>query len=143
MQSHPLFLTVDAPQTPSPSAVNNTPLRTYGKWSLTLNLGLRRPLPWIFIVADVQKPIIGADFLRHFGLLVDIKEHQLIDATTRLHIQGILSTDPSPIPSICPKDTSQKTSGSLQPIHVPAKLWCQVGMDLVGPFPETLQGNPP
>ena len=88
------------------SAVNNTPIRTCGKRSLTLNLGLRRPLPWIFIVADVQKPIIGADFLRHFGLLVDIKQHQLIDATTRLLIQGILSTDPSPTPSICPKDTS-------------------------------------
>ena len=44
--------------------------------------------------------------MRHFGLLVDIKQYQLIDATTRLHIQGILSTDPSPTPSICPKDTS-------------------------------------
>ena len=88
------------------STVNNTPIRTYGKRSLTLNLGLRRLLPWIFNVADVQKPIIGADFLRHFGLLVDIKQHQLIDAITRLHIQGILSTDPSLTPSICPKDTS-------------------------------------
>ena len=44
-------------------AVNNTPIRTYGKRSLTLNLGLRRSLPWIFIIADVQKPILGADFL--------------------------------------------------------------------------------
>ena len=35
----------------------------------------------------------------------------------------------------------KKNSESLQPIHVPAKLWCQVGMDLVGPLPETLQGN--
>ena len=88
------------------SAVNNTPMRTYGKRSLTLNVGLRRPLPWIFIIADVQKPIIGADFFINFSLLVDIKQHQLIDATTCLHIQGILSTDPSPTPSICPKDTS-------------------------------------
>ena len=88
------------------SAMNNTPIRTYGKRSLTLNLGLRQPLPWIFIVVDVQKSIIGADFLRHFGLLVDIKQHQLVDATTRLHIQDILSTDPSPTPSIGPKDTS-------------------------------------
>ena len=43
-------------------AVNNTPIRNYGKRSLTINLGLRRPLPWIIIIADVQKPIIGADF---------------------------------------------------------------------------------
>ena len=77
-------------------AVNNTPIRMYRKQSLTLNLGLRRSLPWIFIITDVQKPILGANFLRHFGLLVD--------AHTHLHIQGILSTDPSPSPSICPMD---------------------------------------
>lgn len=35
--------------------------------------GFADPLPWIFIVADVQKPILGANFLRHFGLLVDMK----------------------------------------------------------------------
>ena len=87
-------------------AVNETPIRTYGKRSLTLNLGLRRSLPWIFIIADVQKPILGADFLRHFGLLVDMQHSQLIDAHTHLHIQGILSTDPSPSPSICPKDVN-------------------------------------
>ena len=30
------------------TAVNNTSIRTYGQRSLTLNLGLRRSLPWIF-----------------------------------------------------------------------------------------------
>ena len=58
-------------------AVNNTPITTYGQRSLTLNLGLRRSLPWIFIIADVQNPILGADFLRRFGLLVDMKQRQL------------------------------------------------------------------
>ena len=87
-------------------AVNDTPIRTYGKRSLTLNLGLRRSLPWIFIIADVQKPILGADFLRHFGLLVDMQKRQLVDTHTHLHIQGILSSVPSPSPSICPKDTT-------------------------------------
>ena len=87
-------------------AVNDTPIRTYGKRSLTLNLGLRRSLPWIFIIADVQKPILVADFLRHFGLLVDMHKRQLVDTHTHLHIRGILSTDPSPSPSICPKDAS-------------------------------------
>ena len=51
------------------TAVNNTSIRTYGQRSLTLNLGLRRSLPWIFVIADVQKPILGADFLRHYGLM--------------------------------------------------------------------------
>ena len=87
-------------------AVNDTPIRTFGKRSLTLNLGLRRSLPWIFIVADVQKPILGADFLRHFGLLVDMQRRRLIDTHTHLHIQGVVSADPSPSPSICPKDAT-------------------------------------
>ena len=43
-------------------------------------------LPWIFIIADVQKAILGADFLRLFGFLVDMKQHQLVDTA---HIQGI------------------------------------------------------
>ena len=85
-------------------AVNNTAIHTYGKRSLTLNLGLRRSLPWIFVIADVKKPILGADFLRHFGLLVDMRRLKLTDAHTHLSIQGILSSDPSPSPSVCAKD---------------------------------------
>ena len=47
-----------------------------------------------FIIVNVQKPIIGADFLRYFGLLVDIKQHQLIDVTTCWHIQDIFLPTP-------------------------------------------------
>lgn len=36
------------------TAVNNTSICTYGKCSLTLNLGLRCSLPWIFVIADVS-----------------------------------------------------------------------------------------
>ncbi len=87
-------------------AVNNTPIRTYGTRSLTLNLGLRRSLPWVFLIAEVSKPILGADFLRHFGLLVNMQRRQLSDSQTCLHVQGIFSTFSSPSPSIHPKDTS-------------------------------------
>ena len=87
-------------------AVNDTPIRTYDKRSLTFNLGLCRSFPWIFIIAEVQKPILGADFLRQFELLVDMKQHQLVDTATHLYIQGVLSSDPSSSPSICPKNTN-------------------------------------
>ena len=83
--------------------VNDTPIHTFGEQSLTLNLGLRRSLLWIFIIADVQRPILGADFLRHFGLLVDMRQKQLIDETTQLFVQGILTTDSSPQTTFCPK----------------------------------------
>ena len=99
----------DRRRSPDPltlTAVNNTSIHTYGKRSLTLNLGLRRSLPWIFIIADVKKPILGADFLRHFGLLVDMNNRELIDTCTHLHVQGILSPDASPSPSVCPRDAT-------------------------------------
>ena len=75
------------------SAVNGTAIATYGTRSLTLNLGLRRTFRWIFIIADVSKPILGADFLHHFGLLVDIAHGKLVDTNTHLSIRGILAKD--------------------------------------------------
>lgn len=51
---------------------------------ISLDLGVRRP----FTIAHVQYPIIGADFLCHFGLLVDIKNKRLIDSRTNLSRQG-------------------------------------------------------
>ena len=57
----------------------------------SLNLGLRRTFCWAFIIADVRRPILGADFLHHFSLLVDVKNHQLLDSVTHLRIQGIVT----------------------------------------------------
>ncbi|XP_025837011.1 uncharacterized protein LOC112906659 [Agrilus planipennis] len=70
------------------SAANGTIIATYGTLTLTLDLGLRRQFTWRFVVADVSKPIIGADFLSHFGLLVDMKNKRLLDSTTHLTSQG-------------------------------------------------------
>ena len=53
-------------------AVNNSPIATYGSQLLTLDLGLRRTFRWVFVIADVQSVILGADFLRHLGLMVDV-----------------------------------------------------------------------
>ena len=53
-------------------AVNNTSIATFGTRSLTLDLRLRRTFRWVFVIADVKNPILGADFLRHFSLLVDV-----------------------------------------------------------------------
>lgn len=54
-------------------AANATQISTYGMLTLTPTFNLRRNLSWSFTIADVQKPIIGADFLKHFGLLIDLK----------------------------------------------------------------------
>ncbi|PNF34364.1 hypothetical protein B7P43_G15490 [Cryptotermes secundus] len=43
---------------------------------------------WRFIVADVTHPIIGVDFLSHFGLLVDCRNERLMDRVTTLSVQA-------------------------------------------------------
>lgn len=35
----------------------------------------------------------------------------------------------------------QKSSGPLHPIPVVPKIWNKIGMDLIGPMPETPRGN--
>ncbi|XP_036322026.1 uncharacterized protein K02A2.6-like [Rhagoletis pomonella] len=69
-------------------AANGTPINTYGTKMLILNLGLRRDLPWRFVIADVTRPIIGADLLSHFGLLVDLKRKSLTDGLTGISTAG-------------------------------------------------------
>jgi hypothetical protein len=63
-------------------AAIGTTIRTYGWQPLCLNLGLRQDFMWQFIMADVTHPIIGVDFLSHFGLLVDCRNNRLLDGIT-------------------------------------------------------------
>ena len=84
-------------------AVNNSPIATYGKRSLTLDLGLRCTFRWVFIVAEVTNPILGADFLRNYNLLIDVKRKRLSDGLTHLKVQGIASHTASPSPSLMAK----------------------------------------
>ena len=67
-------------------AANGSVIQTYGSNILNLNLGLKRCFEWSFIVADVSKGILGADFLHHFGLLIDLKNKRLIDSNTNLKV---------------------------------------------------------
>lgn len=78
-------------------AANKSAIATYGERALTLNIGLRRPLRWIFLVADVTDPILGADFLHNYNLLVDMQRLRLVDATTHLAVQGIASISPKEV----------------------------------------------
>ena len=44
-------------------------------------------------MADVTTPIIGADFLAHYGILVDCKNSRIIDSTTKISSQGQVCHD--------------------------------------------------
>jgi len=65
-------------------AANGSPIKTYGQRIMSLDLKLRRNLTFSFLIADVTKPILGADFLDKFDLLVDVHGKSLIDKTTKL-----------------------------------------------------------
>ncbi|GFW76175.1 transposon Ty3-G Gag-Pol polyprotein [Trichonephila clavipes] len=73
-------------------AANGTEIPTYGLKILTLDLGLRRPFQWPFIIAKVKRGIIGADFLQKFQLLIDLHNRKLIDGVTNLSIKGEVAT---------------------------------------------------
>jgi hypothetical protein len=67
-------------------AANGTTIRTYEWMPVSLNLGLRWDFTWRFVVPDVTRPIIGVDFLSHFGLLVDCRNNRLLDGVTSLSV---------------------------------------------------------
>ena len=46
---------------------------------------------------------IGADFLRHYSLLVDVTHNRLVDSWTQLQVQGIAVQEQLPSPTILPK----------------------------------------
>ncbi|GFY44027.1 uncharacterized protein TNIN_496311 [Trichonephila inaurata madagascariensis] len=69
-------------------AANNSTIKTYGFLTLPLDLGLRRHFSWRFVIADVPLPVIGSDFLAHFGLLPDCKHKLLLDRITSLSVRG-------------------------------------------------------
>ncbi|GBN30779.1 hypothetical protein AVEN_173529-1 [Araneus ventricosus] len=77
-------------------AANGKKINTYGTRNLSLNICLRRIFPWSFIIADVSRPILGADFLTHYGIIIDLKSKCLKDQQTTLTSTGKISTDNTP-----------------------------------------------
>ena len=66
---------------PHLSAANGTKIKTYGKRKVSMQLG-KHQFQWDFIIADVERSLIGSDFLRHSGLLVDLRRRQLVHSET-------------------------------------------------------------
>jgi hypothetical protein len=79
-------------------AANGSTIHKYGWLPLSINLGLRRDFTWRFVVADVTHPIIGINFLSHFGLLVDCRNNRLLDGDTTLSAPAQAAS--SQVPSV-------------------------------------------
>ena len=58
-------------------SADRSPIACWGGRKVHMEAG-ERTFSWTFLLADVALPIIGADFLKHFGLLVDLGEMRLL-----------------------------------------------------------------
>ena len=56
-------------------------IQSYGLKTMSLSLD-GRCYPWEFVIANVRQPLLGADFLCTYNLMVDIKGQRLVDTTT-------------------------------------------------------------
>ncbi|GFY10942.1 peptidase A2 domain-containing protein [Trichonephila clavipes] len=70
-------------------AANSFAINLYGQKKLTLNFNLRRDFMWIFLIA-VSSPILGADFLHYFELVLDLRNKCLRDTKTKPQSVGQL-----------------------------------------------------
>ena len=68
-----------SPTAPKLVAANGSSIASYGTQQTHVQLG-KRKFTVTFIIADVRRPILGADFLRRHKLLVDLCGQKLIDA---------------------------------------------------------------
>lgn len=87
-------------------AANGTSIKTYGMKLLKIDIGLRRTFVHSFVVTSIKKPILGADFLSKFGVLVDLKRKRLVDQETSLRVKCVEKTDKTPTPIITLVDNS-------------------------------------
>ena len=60
------------------SAANNTSIKTWGKRKLSMTLGENKRFVHDFHLADVKRPILGADFFINHGFLIDLKGKRLL-----------------------------------------------------------------
>lgn len=78
-------------------AVNGSSIASYGTRCLTVSLGLRRRFPWVFVVADVDQAIIGADFIHSSGLVVNMRGKCITDGITQLSSPATIAHVSTPI----------------------------------------------
>jgi len=78
-------------------AANGSQIKTFGPKQLHLDLGFKRLFTWIFELADVARPILGADFLHYCGLLVDVRRHHLVDLSSSLSVHASPAVNTPPV----------------------------------------------
>ncbi|XP_047477363.1 uncharacterized protein LOC125030987 [Penaeus chinensis] len=102
-------------------AANCSPINVYSERSMTLlfSSAPHPKLTWVFLVADVQQPILGADFLAHYGFTVDLKREALVHqsgARTR-RLVGPTLTKPINVTTTPPHTVTHHIVTAGPPVH--------------------------
>ena len=101
-------------------AANGTQVRTYGSQTIKISLEKNLSFWHTFVKADVEQPIIGADFLANNGLTVNMEKMILTHEKSRIKIKGY----------------AEKTNiHSIMPMH------CTIAQKLLDKYPR-LQRQP-
>ena len=53
-----------------------------------------------FVIADIDKPILGVDFINRYGLLIDVKRCCLRNPLTNLTSTGVIHNIVTPCPAV-------------------------------------------
>ena len=74
------------------------------------------------MVANMRNPILGADFLLHYGLMVDMGHKLLADTRTNLSVLGVISLSQSASPSLLPQQPENEFTALLREFPSIAQL---------------------
>lgn len=100
-------------------AANGSTIPTYGSKTIEIDIGLGCTFNWEFTIANVAHPILGADFIKRNGLLVDLRNRKLLKSqaisTTTFSKQRFLET---PLPPCQQQHTASIRETVLWPISV-------------------------
>ena len=83
-------------------AANGSPIATYGWETFPIRLQ-NKTYTWKFLIADVKIPLLGADFLGHYNLLVDVANRRLINTSSFESLRLTPSRKNTPIAAIQPE----------------------------------------
>ncbi len=121
-----------APTGPALHGPAGRPIKCWGEKELTLSFN-KKQYKWIFLLAEVQFPILGIDLLRHFSLMVDAAAGQLIDTRTMAAIAAGGRED-------CPRGGVFSAIGGTPPEYRSLLVEFQDVLNPSGDLPPTTHG---
>ena len=79
-------------------SANGIKIPVFSHKTMQVQLSLRRSFKWTFYVVAVSQELLGADFLQHFGIVVDVRHLALVDMRQLVDPLTSLTTHMLPTP---------------------------------------------